>query len=251
MANYAEEQELEKEALESLFPEEYKSDGPDKFQLELTPGEAENHVCAPLIIQYPASYPDEKPIVKLNDEIPTGLPDKKQAELLKVIDRTIEENVGIPMIYTLAEAVQEYLRSNNVCEVSMHDMMLNRQRDAGELVEEESEEEEDEQPEEDDGEWKGLEEKTLVAASERVIRADFIAWKKKFDLELVAQGIITRHDDSRVTGKKIFEEAQARDKAAGKDTTKVATEVEVDADLFGDEELPDDDEIDFSDDEEE
>lgn len=249
MANYAEEQELEIEAIESLFPEEYKPDGPTKFQLELTPGEDENHVCAPLMIEYPSNYPDEKPIVKLNNDIPTGLNDKKQAALLRVIDETIEQNVGMAMIYTLAEAVQEFLRDNNVCEVSMHDMMLNRQRDAGELVESESEEEEEEQEPEDDGEWKGLEEKQLVAASERVIREDFIVWKKSFDLELVARGIITRHDDARITGKIMFEEAQARDRAAGKDTTKVANEVEVDADLFGDEELPDDD-IDFSDEEE-
>eukprot|EP00397_Hematodinium_sp_SG-2012_P047022 GEMP01053320.1.p1 GENE.GEMP01053320.1~~GEMP01053320.1.p1 ORF type:complete len:256 (+),score=86.61 GEMP01053320.1:22-768(+) len=247
MTNYAEEQELEKEALESMFPDEYHPDGPDKFRLELAPGEDEDFVRAPLIIQYPPNYPDEKPMVSLNADIPTGLPEEKEAALRRLIDETIEANLGMAMIYTLAETVQEYLRKNNFSEVSMHDMMLNRQRGQEGPMEDDDDEDDDEEAVEEDGEWKGLEEKELCAVNERLTPQTFTAWKDNFDEELIADGLITRDLVDRMTGKRIFEAQAARDKDSGKALGDSV--VEVDAELFDDADLPDDD--DFLDEDEE
>jgi len=231
---------MEREALESLFPDEYHAEGPDRFRLELVPGEAENFVRAPLIIQYPPDYPDAAPQVSLNKEIATGMSESKEKALISLIEDTIEQNVGIAMIYTLAETVQEYLRENNVSEVSMHDLMLNRQRGIeGPPAEEEDEEEDEEDAvEEEQGEWKGLEEKVLCSAMERITQQSFMEWKTKFDEELVKLGIIKRDGDERVTGKLIFERQLAENREKG--NTDV---VDVYADLFDDAELPDEEDF--------
>jgi len=208
MANFAEEQEMEREALESMFPEEYKSESNDTFLLDLTPGTAEDFVRAPLKIQYPANYPDEGPIVSFHPDIPTGMSDQKEQALNKIIEQTIEENLGMAMIYTLAEAVQDYLRENNVSEVSMHDLMLNRQKEIDGPPPEAEEAKAVVQEKEEDMEWKGLEEKELVALLLRVKVEEFKKWKEVFDAELIAEGKIRIIDKTLMTGKKIFQDQQ-------------------------------------------
>jgi hypothetical protein len=42
-----------------------------------------------------------------------GLTDRQDKELKQALKDQIEENVGMPMIYTLCEAIREYLVENN------------------------------------------------------------------------------------------------------------------------------------------
>jgi len=150
MTNYKEEQEMELEAMTSLFVEgeEFDRISDTEFTLKLKPypqGEQENHVGVTMRIAYTAEYPDAAPDWELLDFI--GMPEDKQGVVKEKVEETVEASLGMSMVYMMAEAVQEYLRDNNVKELSMHEEMLKR---AGldEPEEEEGEEEEEEEEEE-------------------------------------------------------------------------------------------------------
>lgn len=42
-----------------------------------------------------------------------GLSDTQHKEIKQILAQQIEENIGMPMIYTLCEAIREYLVENN------------------------------------------------------------------------------------------------------------------------------------------
>lgn len=64
--------------------------------------------------------------------------------------------------------------------------------------------------------FKGLEEKQLCAADERITDEEFKAWSEQFKKEMVAKGIWERKatDTSRLTGRQMFESDQALVKTA-------------------------------------
>ena len=124
MTDYAEEQQMELEALESIFVHENELEvkDPQHFILTLLPfpdEDEENHVCAVLDVRYPATYPEVPAEVTLvtediDAETKMKLPEEKVVILRdEVIARALEENADMPMMYLVAEAVREYLRQNN------------------------------------------------------------------------------------------------------------------------------------------
>mmetsp|Transcript_153531 Transcript_153531/g.270962 ORF Transcript_153531/g.270962 Transcript_153531/m.270962 type:complete len:423 (+) Transcript_153531:28-1296(+) len=155
MTNYKEEQELELEALTSIFTEgaEFERISDTEFLLKLKPdptGEEENHVGVTLRIAYTDEYPDTAPDWELKDE--WGLSDEKLKELKAKVEETIDGSIGMAMVYTVAEACQDYLKENNVKSLSMHEEMMLRQGGGdGAAEEEEDEEEEEEDPSVTDG----------------------------------------------------------------------------------------------------
>merc|ERR1712129_181540 len=101
--------------------------------------------------------------------------------------------------------------------------------------------------EEEEEEWKGLAEKALCEASERITVDSFNAWRLKFDLELIEQGIIRREGENKAkSGKLIFmgagKEGDKGSKEAGKED---ASPTVYNAALFG--EVDDEDLDDLSD----
>merc|ERR1711974_471142 len=163
-------------------------------------------------------------------------------------------SLGMAMIYTVAEACQDYLKENNVKELSMHEQMMQRMKKEG-GGEEEGEDDDDEYDEDDDDgpdpeeEWKGLAEKALCPESERITPDTFLAWKEKFEQEMVEAGVLKRGEVKMKTGKQFFVESNKEGGAEGDEKAAGATgadgEVVYNAALFN--ELDDEDLDDLSD----
>lgn len=107
------------------------------FSLKLEPsssGTTKNFVGATLHVTFTASYPDEVAQVtarpcsaSFRTHFPCGLlayqlrvsadkgllPDQV-ADLQRLVDSTAQENVGMASVFTIAEAVKEWLLANNV-----------------------------------------------------------------------------------------------------------------------------------------
>ena len=130
---YQEEQEMEMEALQSMFLDgEYKQIDDRKFSLTLVPVQgaeaSENHVSVDLICEYTPKYPDEK--ATLDVKVVKGLKESQRKEILALIDTCQEENIGMPCVYSMADVIVEYLQENNrpAGDGSIHAEMLERQR---------------------------------------------------------------------------------------------------------------------------
>jgi hypothetical protein len=193
-----EEQEMELEALESIYMEDYcllspEGSTPAKFQIRVVPvqggndnEEGGNHVAVHLIIQYTTLYPSEVPIITVENEF--GLSDVQLEEIKSVSVGAAEENVGQVMAYSIADAVCEWLQENN------------RPASDGSAFSEMQERARIEKDKADEKEKKRVEEETaakkahnLTEAGQRkhhgtpVTVATFNEWNKKFMDEINAK----------------------------------------------------------------
>lgn len=251
MTDHKEEQELEIEALTSIFAEgtEFKRISDTEFTIKLLPdptGETVNHVQCTLHITYGDTYPDEPPTWELEEM--ESLSDPKQEELKSKVEEAVSESLGMVMVYAMAEACQDYLKDNNVKALSMHEEMMKRVKEEGGEGEEDEEgedEDDDDEEEAEEEEWKGLADKTLCPESERITPDAFAEWKLKFDEEMIAAGILKREGENKAqTGKAFFlAEQEKSTAAAGKDAGGAAGggPVVYNSALFGEE---DDDDLD-------
>lgn len=220
MSNQLESQTEEIEALQAIYPDELQSlSGPPynfKIKLVPLPGQDNNHVAVDLNCTFPSEYPLEIPIIEV--ELKKGLASKQKEEILKIIKTQAEENLGAPSIYTIAEAVREWLVDNNVAgqDGSMYSDMMRRMQQK-------------------DVEKKKKEDKAAIALaadsekSNTVIEADpeelerirkrqaghpvtieaFLEWKAKFDAEMLALriaqfGYNEKDKEDKPTGKQLF-----------------------------------------------
>lgn len=219
---------MELEALESLFPSEFKLDGKG-CTLSLVPFSdcsAPNHVSCEIQFQFPSNYPFESSVewkvLRTTGCISTD--SSGLAELDIAIKAVCEENTGMSQVYQIAERVQEWLRHHNEEEKSLHDMLTTN---AVECEPESSDEDEDD--EEEEGDFLGLESKPLCPESERVTPEAFVTWKTEvYDPLLLKSGLIKRIADGKKTGKQQFLETLTSRKSQG------AGE-EFNEELFGDE----------------
>ncbi|XP_070503597.1 RWD domain-containing protein 1 [Chironomus tepperi] len=113
--DYEEDQKNELEALESIYFEELEildEEKRNKFKINVyTEGfrEEQDGLCCDLVFTYTAKYPDEKPIVEIEDEINFESDIKKK--VLDGINSCIEENLGTEMIFSIVGSTQELLNS--------------------------------------------------------------------------------------------------------------------------------------------
>jgi len=257
MSNHEEEQALEIEALESIFEEgkELTKISETEFLIKLVPfpaGEEENHVGVTMHIVYTADYPDSPPEWSLDD---AKLPDDKLGMLQAAVEEVITSSLVMAMVYTMAEACQDFLKQHNQKVLSMHEEMLQRMGQTGEGDQEEVEDDASGDDEDADGpspeeEWKGLAEKALCPEVDRITTDSFAKWKTKFDQEMVACGILKREENKAKSGKQIFLDTQKQKDSApdatdgnGKPDTLV-----YDAALFGEDGMDDLDDLSGGDD---
>jgi len=206
MSQYEEDQENEIEALMSMFEEgkEFERISRAEYKLILVPhptGEEENHVGVTFHVTYTPEYPDTAPEWDLEDI--KGLPDEKVNALKEKIEESINEGLGMVMIYTVCDVIKDYLLENNVKELSMHEQMMQRLKGDDGEDEEEGEDGEDGE-EEDEEEWKGLADKSLVPEKERITSDMFATWKVKFDDEMIAAGVLRREKAKGESGRQFF-----------------------------------------------
>ncbi|KAK1688202.1 RWD domain-containing protein 1 [Colletotrichum godetiae] len=110
-----EEQVEEREVLESIFPDEITDISETEFRIQIAldiPGEEEDPPTMFLQVRYPDAYPDEPPTLDLQsvrDAAPYewfSVADDKD-QLLKGLEETIQENLGMAMVFSLVSALKE------------------------------------------------------------------------------------------------------------------------------------------------
>lgn len=81
-----------------IATEEYNADAAEDSEKGLT--------CK-LVFTYTATYPDEAPLVEIEDA--ENFEDTYEKQLLEHLRQTIEENIGMEMIFSLVSSAQEWL----------------------------------------------------------------------------------------------------------------------------------------------
>jgi hypothetical protein len=133
MADHAEEQEMEAEALAAIFDHHFTIEREtNRWVVTLFPEtdpEAENHVGCQLLVSLPPTYPETLPLLEI--EIVKGLAPEHQQELLDLANQEAAANEGSPSIFSVAECLREWLVENNrpgLDDLSMHAQMLRKQQ---------------------------------------------------------------------------------------------------------------------------
>jgi hypothetical protein len=142
-----EEQSYEIEALESMYPDDFKlvcsvktaaASGGAKlpsYKISLLPTEPAdeevNHVGCVLCVECPPTYPSSGPPT-LSVQPMEKLTAAQCAVLNKLVADTAEDNVGAPAVFTVIEALREWLVANNEDpgDGSAFSEMMRRQREA-------------------------------------------------------------------------------------------------------------------------
>ena len=138
--DHMEEQELEAEALSAIFDTAFEiiSTSPTKWNIKLFPIDTEdeeesnevNHVGCNLIVDLPSDYPEVLPILDVTSI--RGLGPEQMETLLTLANEEAEQYTGMPAIYSVCEAMREWLAGNNVKgldDQSMHAQMMRRARE--------------------------------------------------------------------------------------------------------------------------
>eukprot|EP00614_Pseudopedinella_elastica_P010368 CAMPEP_0172602870 /NCGR_PEP_ID=MMETSP1068-20121228/23036_1 /TAXON_ID=35684 /ORGANISM="Pseudopedinella elastica, Strain CCMP716" /LENGTH=287 /DNA_ID=CAMNT_0013404375 /DNA_START=185 /DNA_END=1048 /DNA_ORIENTATION=+ len=210
----AEEQQMEAEALASIFVDEFEqlSESPFHWRVLLEPhapgDDIENHVAVHLEAKIPAAYPIEAP--ELDCVVVRGLDEKQRGALLELANQAAEENLGMAMIYTICDVVKEWLVAHNekAQDGSMFAAMQKRM------------EEKDAQPETDGGsagaggasagqqemtpELEALERNKQKVFDEGtpVTAESFAKWKEAFEAETAP--VVVEASKGKMTGRDYF-----------------------------------------------
>jgi len=185
MSDYAEEQKDELEAIESIYSEEIDiiGDCPHRFTIPIKTDDYETDEADGIFVllkfTFTPTYPSEAPLVEFEET--ENIEDEHLDELKEEIKKQIEENMGMPMVFTIVSAAIEWLGEKN-------DQI---KRDAEEAVRRKKEAEEEE-------ERKKLE-------GTKVTIESFLAWKAEFDRErLEKKGIKQKTGKEKLSGKELF-----------------------------------------------
>ena len=212
-------------------------------------------VSVELVTQIPAACPSELPDLSIARS--KGLNPQQLEEVLNLARKTAEENLGMPSIFVVCEAIREWCQDNNLPgqDGSMYAQMMRRtqlkevevrkKEERASLVamaESERSSYEERTPEE-------LERIRRRQAGTPVTAEAFMAWKAKFEAEKrLSSGVevggkeSSEREDDRPTGRQLFLSNQA-----GRETDVMAAamgedgEEEEGGEMDGDEEDDDSD----------
>ena len=195
-----EDQREEREVLESIFPDEIQDISDTEYRVSITldvQHESEEEP-PPLLIQlnvrYPEAYPDEAPLLDL--KAPPNAPKHEhldvqddKAQLLDALQPTIEENMGMAMVFALVSTLKE------AAEV----LIAERQQAIQAVKDQETR--------------KAEEEENRKFEGAKVTKTSFLEWHEKFKHEMAVE-----------KAKKAAElEAEERKKRGGKAEEKKLT----------------------------
>ncbi|EKG19561.1 hypothetical protein MPH_03425 [Macrophomina phaseolina MS6] len=113
-----EEQKEEREVLDSIFPDEITDISDTEYRVSIAldvenePGDDSPQPIILLGVSYPEDYPDEAP--RLDISAPPNAPKHKyldvaedKSRLLEALTPTIEENLGMAMVFTLVSTLKD------------------------------------------------------------------------------------------------------------------------------------------------
>ncbi|CAI5727880.1 hypothetical protein KXD40_005709 [Peronospora effusa] len=221
---------MEVEALESIYMDDFikLSDEPLTYQVHVVPNQdGENNFVALLLkAEIPETYPDVEP--KIEIVVKKGLIDSQVKEIKQLLDQQVQENMGMAMMYTLSEAVREYLVENNRegNDGSEHQEMLRRME---QKKKKDDKVEADKQEEANASE----EEKRREIHGTPVTVETFAAWKAKFDMEMQGTKKISLKDEAtaKLTGRQLWKTGLVTEDDAEEAEAEVEVEIEDIAEL--------------------
>jgi len=197
---YREEQEMEAEAIAAIFGTmfEIKSSTPlHKWSLTLQPNldddldcpdeTTANHVSVQMNLTLPETYPDAQPEIDI--EVVKGLAKEQRDILIDLATKEAENNVGMPAVFTIAEAVREWLVDNNVKgleDESMYAQMMRRARDEEKLQAKNTQEYESQKQEDQmtEAEIQDLEVRKRRTEGTPCTEEHFLKWKAGYEEEM-------------------------------------------------------------------
>ena len=128
-ASNGEQQELEREVLDSIFGHEFTEldaspDGSRRWRLGIEPAADDGacHVALALVAQLPSAYPSVAPLVTIEDT--KGLSEGQCDELRALSDITAVDNLGAAAIFAIADAAKDWLTANNNPSAAVADTAL-------------------------------------------------------------------------------------------------------------------------------
>ncbi|KAJ6803049.1 RWD domain-containing protein 1 [Iris pallida] len=256
MTDYAQEQEMEIEALEAILMDDFKEIDYSEsglgtknrcFQIVLIPQDDDldesnyNPVELALIFSHTDKYPDEPPLLNVksvrgvkNDDVKM-LKEKLEQEDLQKLSKPSHsrkaskgssvafkflacENLGMAMVYTLVTSAKEWLSEKF------------GQEDAEEDSEEADKEKDD----------------IIIPHGEPVTVETFLAWRERFEAELaleraklMPESALTAPKEKKLSGRQWFESGRAAVKSAAAAADGSEEEEEEDVD-FDDDDFEDD-----------
>ncbi|KAF4320045.1 hypothetical protein G195_006689 [Phytophthora kernoviae 00238/432] len=212
MTDYKEEQSMEVEALEAIYMDDFTklSDDPLSFQVRVVPNQdgENNFVAMTLKADIPATYPDVEPTLEII--LNKGLSDRQHKEMKELLTQQIEENMGMAMMYTLCEAVREYLVENNRegNDGSEHQEMLRRM--------ETRKKKEDKVEAEKEEEAMARSQEKRVFHGTPVTVETFAVWKEKFEAEMQTTPKTSVKDEAsaKLTGRQLWNKGMVTEDSA-------------------------------------
>ncbi|XP_022150408.1 RWD domain-containing protein 1 [Momordica charantia] len=232
MTDYAQEQEMEIEALEAILMDDFKEIHSSEsglntssrcFQITLSPqdDEADEPTTYPvqlaLIFSHTEKYPDEPPL--LNVKSLRGIPGEDLKILREKLQQEASENLGMAMVYTLVTSSKDWLSERFGQDSNLESA-------------------EAEERAKDD---------VIVPHGEPVTLDTFLAWRERFEAEMalerakiMPESALTAPKEKKLSGRQWFESGRASAKGAAAVTEESDEEDEEDIDF---------DEDDFEDDE--
>jgi len=208
----SEEQAMEIEALKSIYMQEEfteLSTSPHSFKIHLVPtdfGSTENLVEAGIVVTFTEKYPNEVPIIQIENI--KGMNAQRSDELQKKLLNEAQNNLGMAMIFTLAQSAKDYLLECNEKVVEYNDTVKKEEERRLQGDQKESDYEE---------EINVIKKKILVEEEVKkgtiVTVETFNAWKKKFDIEMAEKereknfklAMINAGKKLKLTGRQLFE----------------------------------------------
>ena len=200
-----EEQREEREVLDSIYPDEIQDISETAYRISITLEEPSHtgNEDEPLIILLNVSYPDAYPDIAPNLDI-TAPPNASKhalldvaadkAQLLAAMTSTVEENLGMAMVFQLVEILKDAAET----------LMADRARQEQEII--------------DVAKRAKDEEENRKFHGEKVTRKRFIEWRDKFKSETEAKerqrkeeedaenkGKRIKIDEKKLTGRQLWE----------------------------------------------
>lgn len=168
------EQAEEREVLDSIFPDEIQDISDTEYRVSISlevKDESGEDSDAPVIIlnvRYPEAYPDEAPILDVTQ--PPNAPkhehldiQEDKARLLDALQPTIEESLGMAMVFALVSQLKDAAEL----------LIVERQQAVQALKDFEAQ--------------KAEEEENRKFEGEKVTRESFLAWRDKFRQEMAEE----------------------------------------------------------------
>lgn len=231
MTDFHEEQQMEMEALQSIYPDELEiiEEEPQwSFKINIESQDSDRFpdfaMSSELQFTYTPDYPDTAPLMEVSDY--DNMDDMELTQLNDLMTATAEENLGMAMVFTIITAVQEHLTES-------------MERGAREK----EEREERKKQEDEERERKRFE-------GTRVTVETFLAWKLKFDAEMAEDRKMKGFNDTaklKPSGRELFFADQTLNESDVKFLGDEDAALDVDESLFddlGDLDLDDDDDDD-------